>query len=203
MTIHDEILNLANLYCEEALTDEKLDRLQFLLRSDADCQSLFIEMIQLHGQLLWGGGISPGHQFDELAESVVGTDDLELIEAVRKAIPHAPLSPGMVRARGSRRIVIAASFMVSVLAIILLAIRQNQLPAPVSVASNETDTSTQTSVSEITTTSENSVLPEDLVPVPPLKLDGIAQTQPQRPDANAVTSVPVQTSEQFVGGWFV
>jgi hypothetical protein len=119
MTIHDELLNLANLYCEEALTDEQLDRLQFLLRTDADCQSLFIEMIQLHGQLLWGGGISPGHQFDELGESVAETDELELIEAVRKAIPHAQLSPGMLRARGSRRIVIAASFMVSVLALLM------------------------------------------------------------------------------------
>ena len=198
MTIRDELLNLANLYCEEALSDEQLDRLQFLLRTDADCQSLFIEMIQLHGQLLWGGGISPGHQLDHLGESVAETDELELIEAVRKAIPHPQLSPGMLRARGSRRIAIAAGSMVSVLAILLLVIRQNQLPDPISIASNGTETSTQTSVSKTPATSENSVLPEDVVPVPPLKLDGIAQTQTPRPDANAVASVPVQTSGQFV-----
>jgi hypothetical protein len=198
MTIHNELLNLANLYCEETLTDEQLDRLQFLLRTDAACQSLFIEMVQLHGQLLWSGGISPGHQLNEPEESIAGPDEYELIEAVRKAIPYAPLSAGTERARGSRRTVIAASLMVCVLAVLLLAIRPNQSSNPVSVASNGTNVSIQKSVSETTTTQENAALPEDLVPVPPLKLDGLAQTQPQRPDETAVASVPVQTTEQPV-----
>jgi hypothetical protein len=196
MTIHDELLNLANLYCEETLTDEQLDRLQFLLRTDATCQSLFIEMVQLHGQLLWGGGVSPGHQLDEQEESVAEPDEYELIEAVRKAIPYAPLSAGTERARGSRRTVIAASLMVCVLAVLGLIFSPQQSSDPVSVASNGTDISAQKSDSANTTTQDKAALPEDLVPVPPLKLDGIAQ--PQHAEATAVAAMPVQNAEQPV-----
>lgn len=198
MTTHDELLNLANLYCEEAITDEQLERLQVLLRTDVECQSLFIEMVQLHGQLLWGGGIPPGHQIDEFGESIADPEDLELTEAVRRAIPEARRSTGALRAKGSRRIAIAASLMVSVLAVLLLVFRQNHFPAPISVASNGTDTLDPTSVSETNISINNTSPLEDVVPVPPLKLDGIAQTQPPRPDGNAVASVPVQTSEHTV-----
>jgi hypothetical protein len=198
MTTHDELLNLANLYCEEAITDEQLERLQVLLRTDVNCQSLFIDMLQLHGQLLWGGGIPPGHQIDEFGESIAEPEELELTEALRRAIPEARRSTGALRAKGSRRIAIAASLMVSVLAVLLLVFRQNHFPAPISVASNGTDTLDPTSVSETNISINNTSPLEDVVPVPPLKLDGIAQTQPPRPDGNAVASVPVQTSEHTV-----
>ncbi len=198
MTTHDELLNLANLYCEEAITDEQLERLQVLLRTDVNCQSLFIDMLQLHGQLLWGGGIPPGHQIDEFGESIAEPEELELTEALRRAIPEARRSTGALRAKGSRRIAIAASLMVSVLAVLLLVFRQNHFPAPISVASNGTDTLDPTSVSETNISIDNTSPLEDVVPVPPLKLDGIAQTQPPRPDGNAVASVPVQTSEHTV-----
>ena len=198
MTIHDELLSLANLYCEEALTDEQLDRLQFLLRSDADCQLLFIEIVQLHGQLLWGGGISAGHQLDELGESATEPDELELIEAVRKAIPNAQLNQKALRTLGTRRAVIAASGLVSVMAVLLLVFRSYSSSDSTTIASLDNSTNqTQPVVS-----GNGSLIPvaepaENLTPVPPLKLDGIVQNQPKPPEAmvaNVIPDLPDQES---------
>ena len=199
MTIHDELLSLANLYCEEALTDEQLDRLQFLLRSDADCQLLFIEMVQLHGQLVWGGGISAGHQLDELGESATEPDELELIEAVRKAIPNAQRNQKVLRTQRTRRAVITTSCVVSVMAVLLLVFRQFQSPGLNTVASLEGSANPAQPVVSGT----GSLIPvaepaEDLTPVPPLKLDGIAQNQPKRPEAIEAVVIPDQPAQESV-----
>lgn len=58
--MHEELLKLANLYCEEQLTEAQFDQLQSLLRQSSDAQSLFLEIVQLHGQLLWNGGLTAG-----------------------------------------------------------------------------------------------------------------------------------------------
>ena len=58
--MHEELFQLANLYCEEQLTETQFDKLQTLLRSSVECQSLFVEFVQLHGQLLWNGGLTAG-----------------------------------------------------------------------------------------------------------------------------------------------
>ena len=199
MTIHDELLSLANLYCEEALTDEQLDRLQLLLRTNADCQLLFIEMVQLHGQLLWGGGVSPGHQLDELGESTAEPDELELTEAVRKAIPIAPYHQKALRTQITRRTVIAASCLVSVMAVLLLVFRQNPSSDSSVIASLESSTNPAQPVDSGT----DSLIPvaepaENVSPVPPLKLDGIVQNQPKPPEATEAAVVQNQPEQESV-----
>ena len=57
---HDELLTLANLYCEQQLTDDQLKRLQTLLRTEPQLPQLFIEFTQLHGQLAWDAGVLVG-----------------------------------------------------------------------------------------------------------------------------------------------
>ena len=201
MTIHDELLSLANLYCEETLSDEQLDRLQFLLRSDADCLLLFIEMIQLHGQLLWGGGISAGYQLDEPGESAVEPDELELIAAVRKAIPAAPLHQKASRTQSTRQAVIAVSCLVTVMAMLLLMM----MFRPYSSSNSTTIASVDGSATpaQPVVSGAGSLIPaaepaENVTPVPPLKLDGIVQSQSKHPEANDVASVPDEPVRESV-----
>ena len=201
MTIHDELLSLANLYCEETLSDEQLDRLQFLLRSDADCLLLFIEMIQLHGQLLWGGGISAGYQLDEPGESAVEPDELELIAAVRKAIPAAPLHQKASRTQSTRQAVIAASCLVSVMAMLLLMMMFRPYSSSNSTTIASVDgsaTPTQPVVSGAGSLIPAAEPAENVTPVPPLKLDGIVQSQSKHPEANDVASVPDEPVRESV-----
>lgn len=197
MKTYDELINLANLYCEATLTNEQLERLQCLLRTDSECQQLFIEMVQLHGQLMWNGGVSPGHQIDVPEDSVSELDELELITALRKAIPAASLSVGSTRTRGAGRFVIAAGLLVSALAVLLLVVRQNETssPNPVTSTGSEKNPSLLTNVDSgpdvvITEASEM------LIPVAPLKLDGISQSQPERHETNAAVIVSVPPVEK-------
>ena len=201
MTIHDELLSLANLYCEETLSDEQLDRLQFLLRSDADCLLLFIEMIQLHGQLLWGGGISAGYQLDEPGESAVEPDELELIAAVRKAIPAAPLHQKASRTQSTRQAVIAVSCLVTVMAMLLLMMMLRPYSSSNSTTIASVDgsaTPTQPVVSGAGSLIPAAEPAENVTPVPPLKLDGIVQSQSKHPEANDVASVPDEPVRESV-----
>lgn len=64
----EELLTLANLWCEEHLADDQRDRLQALLRSDGEHRTLFIEFVQLHGQLVWDAGLTSGTQLQSAGE---------------------------------------------------------------------------------------------------------------------------------------
>lgn len=55
-----QLLDLANLYCEQQLTAAQTEQLNELLRSDPTLLSLFTEFLQLHGQLLWDAGLPVG-----------------------------------------------------------------------------------------------------------------------------------------------
>lgn len=197
MKTHDELLSLANLYCEEALTGEQLERLQFLLRSNVDCQLLFIEMVQLHGQLLWGGGLSAGHQLDELGESTTEPDESDLIEAVRKAIPYAEPTQKALPAQGTRRVVIAACLLVSVIAVLLLMFRRYPDTDPATVAVLNGSTSSSRPVVTGNGTPILMAEPvENVAPVPPLKLDGIVQNQPKPSVAIEASVTPDQPKQE-------
>lgn len=198
MTIHDELLSLANLYCEETLTEEQLDRLQFLLLSDADCQRLFIEMVQLHGQLLWGGGISAGHQLDDHCESQAEPDEQELLEAVRKAMPGAAHHQKTWRTQSPRRVVIAVSWLVSAMVVLLLVSRPYHPSNSATMTSLDGSTTPAQPVESGTGAIAPAAEPaESVIPVPPLKLDGIVQNQPKPLEANEVASVPDQPVAQL------
>ncbi|MBL8808715.1 MAG: DUF1549 domain-containing protein [Planctomycetaceae bacterium] len=57
---NEEIFFLASLWCDATLSDIQKDRLQSLLRSDAQLRRVFIELVQLHGQLNWDAGMLAG-----------------------------------------------------------------------------------------------------------------------------------------------
>lgn len=57
---NEELFFLASLWCDSTLSDIQKDRLQSLLRSDALLRRVFIELIQLHGQLNWDAGMLAG-----------------------------------------------------------------------------------------------------------------------------------------------
>ncbi len=51
-----ELLELANRYCDQQLTSDDAKRLNDLLRLDSALVALFVEFVQLHGQLAWDAG---------------------------------------------------------------------------------------------------------------------------------------------------
>lgn len=74
----EELLTLANLMCEEKLADAQKERLQEILRSSKEQQLLFIEFVQLHGQLVWDAGLISGSEL--LATDECGLPELQLME---------------------------------------------------------------------------------------------------------------------------
>lgn len=57
MTIErNELLDLAGRWCDERLTSEDVQRLDTLLRDSDEAIRLFVDYVQLHGQLQWEGG---------------------------------------------------------------------------------------------------------------------------------------------------
>ncbi len=54
--LSDEVLELAHLYCEEQLSNVQGVRLNELLRQNDAMVQLFVEYLQLHGQLAWDVG---------------------------------------------------------------------------------------------------------------------------------------------------
>ncbi|MDA1229948.1 MAG: DUF1549 domain-containing protein [Planctomycetota bacterium] len=58
----DHFVTLCNLWCEEQLSADQLVELQAVLRSDRDLRGMFVEYIQLHGQLAWDAGVGVGSQ---------------------------------------------------------------------------------------------------------------------------------------------
>ena len=51
--LQDELLNLASLYCDERLDHAQRERLTSLLLQHEELVGLFVEYLQLHGQLVW------------------------------------------------------------------------------------------------------------------------------------------------------
>lgn len=81
---NDELLRLANLWCEGDLGDEQLARMQQLLRSDGVLLSLFVRFMQVHGSLAWDAGrilVDPNHKLGLEAAAVACVSDPELLFA--------------------------------------------------------------------------------------------------------------------------
>ena len=97
----DELLRLANLWCEGDLGDEQLARMQHLLRSDSALLSLFVRFMQVHGSLAWDAGrvlVDPHHKLGLEAAAVACVSDPELLFA----------DPVSLRAGRGRRWTVAA-----------------------------------------------------------------------------------------------
>ena len=87
MTEHDDnFLTLCNLWCEQQLSDEQLQELQTLLRSDRGKQRTFVEFTQLHGQLTWDAGMIAGSGLTDSAADTVSlpTIDCQAAPEVRR-----------------------------------------------------------------------------------------------------------------------
>ncbi|MFM7925381.1 MAG: hypothetical protein ACKPJJ_34590, partial [Planctomycetaceae bacterium] len=98
---NDELLRLANLWCEGDLGDEQLARMQHLLRSDSALLSLFVRFMQVHGSLAWDAGrilVDPHHKLGLEAAAVACVSDPELLFA----------DPVSLRAGRGRRWTVAA-----------------------------------------------------------------------------------------------
>ncbi len=55
----DELLHLTNLLVEDCLTSTQGERLAELLRADPANVRLYVDYLELHGQLLWSAGLAP------------------------------------------------------------------------------------------------------------------------------------------------
>jgi len=80
----DELLRLANLWCEGDLGDEQFQRLQQLLRGDGALLSLFVRFMQVHACLAWDAGrilVDPNHRLGLEAAAVACVSDPELLFA--------------------------------------------------------------------------------------------------------------------------
>ena len=97
----DELLRLANLWCEGDLGDEQLQRLQQLLRGDGALLSLFVRYMQVHACLVWDAGrilVDPNQKLGLEAAAVACVSDPELLF----------VEPEPVRASAGRRWLVAA-----------------------------------------------------------------------------------------------
>lgn len=84
MTARQELLELANLWCEQDLTPVQFDRMQSLLRSNAELRSVFLRFLQVHGLLVWDGGnhLSPSSDQEDLQQAALSCcSDPDLILA--------------------------------------------------------------------------------------------------------------------------
>ena len=81
----DYFLTLCNLWCEQQLSVDQVTEFQTLLRSDKDLQQIFVELIQLHGQLAWDAGVVVGSDLTGISDDT--TDSPENHVRIAPAIP--------------------------------------------------------------------------------------------------------------------
>jgi hypothetical protein len=75
---HDHFLRLCNLWCEQQISVEQLEELQTLLRSNAVLLEVFVEFIQLHGQLAWDAGVVAGSALAETTHDDAESSPVEI-----------------------------------------------------------------------------------------------------------------------------
>lgn len=169
---HEELIILANFYCEEQLDDEQLIRLQDLLRFSTEYQSLFIEFVQLHGQLAWSGGVMPGHELETNAseDDVIAQREVILLSpAVTSRKADAP-TVAPAPARKSFRA--AGMAVASLAAALLIALAFRDQGEPQNFADLVFDGS-PVNGSETAENVEPSGVQTAVNELPPLKLDGV------------------------------
>jgi len=173
---HEELIVLANLYCEEQLGDDQLIRLQDLLRSSGESQSLFIEFVQLHGQLTWSGGVMPGNGPELIASEDDVIPQREVITlspafSARKADDRT-FAPAPVRRSLRAAGVALASLTAAVL--ISLAFRSQGEPQDSADLVSDASPVNGAGAAENVDTDGAQTPVDDL---PPLKLDGVQPSE--------------------------
>ena len=193
MTSHDELATLANLYCDEQLDEQQFARLQELLRINPEGRILFIELVQLHGNLNWNGGVTPGHHFDSV--------DCELDEFAGRELP-APAAQPLKTPPGSRSPVnqrhsVTRSATVAALCLVmLLAIGYafRNAPSNVEISQSGRDAVLSSEGGDLVPQEKTEVV-KDSAPLVPLRLDGIRNDQVvANPDAGIVSVVALPST---------
>ncbi len=199
-SVHEELVLLANLHCEEQLDELQFARLQILLRSDAKCRSLFIEFVQLHGQLTWSGGLTPGLHLNSLELNSLEDDgELQTIDEAHAAVKFRKsevLSQPRSRSTRIRRMTTAVACLTAVF-ILGLAFRNLNGLAPVV----DDGTSGQSLVDGSMAQTPGDLIPDSASPVDsltPLRLDGIRNQNPVAINSEVLTPFP-QDAKNPVG----
>jgi len=187
MNLQDEILNLANLWCDGLLSADQLARMQSLLRSNADDRTTFVRFLQIHGQLSWEAGNSvPTGTEDELLQiaAIACCSDPDL--QISRAMP--------VRARSRQ---VTRRFPVAVAALLLAMCCGWWLGRPQSAVSVvQSGRVTTPVVSVEAAAAEDAALPR-ADGWRPLQLSGLGNAGAAvRPETT--TELPVGTAEQDI-----
>ncbi|MCA9011673.1 MAG: DUF1549 domain-containing protein, partial [Planctomycetaceae bacterium] len=67
----DYFLKLCHLWCEQQISELQVDELQTLMRSEPALQRLFLQYVQLHGELTWDAGLIAGSRLNGNSEEEV------------------------------------------------------------------------------------------------------------------------------------
>lgn len=130
--LQNEFLGLTNRFCDGVISDDEHSRLQELLRSDRELRGLFLDVVQLHGQLLWDAGAIPrGEPAEETWRNVTPA----VTTGVRSGTTMAPKSD---RHRWSAAAILAVTTMTAVV-VVALAFRSDTVTVVPSAVSNVTD----------------------------------------------------------------
>lgn len=193
MTSLDELATLASLYCDEQLDEQQFARLQELLRINPEGRILFIELVQLHGNLNWNGGVTPGHQFDSVDFEVDEFAGCELLAPAARSLKTATDSHSPVNQSRSvtRSAAVTALCLVLVLAIgyafrnVSSNVEISQSGRDAVLASEGGDPVPQ----------EKTEIVKDSAPLVPLRLDGIRNDEVvANPDAGIVSVVALPST---------
>lgn len=185
---NEELFFLASLWCDSTLSEVQKDRLQSLLRTDAQLRRVFIQLVQLHGQLNWDAGLLAGSSLDPR--------DRQLEEIASDEIAARPAASITVRASGSTRknsgnllptLRWSAVAAIAILAIYVVLFRRDP-----EQGSNASVAQQQPSVPERPSTGPDEVLPDNIRPI---QLNGLAKSDAA---AEGNTEVPLPPDERTV-----
>ncbi|MFN9719654.1 MAG: DUF1549 domain-containing protein [Planctomycetota bacterium] len=168
-TVVDEILSLANLWCEAQLNDAQRTRLQELLREDRRHRALFLELIQLHGQLSWDAGHFAGTVTDPTDVNTITCD----LAAVVADLPAVRQSMKAEKRRNWQAMV------AGIAAAAMLALGITQLTTEDAVTPVVQNPSVQQQANSDANQQDPLMADIGEQPLKPLILDGVNQTAPQ------------------------
>lgn len=77
----DYFLKLCHLWCEQQISEPQVDELRTLMLSEPAMQQLFLQYVQLHGQLSWDAGLMTGSELDRSSR-----EELNELAVARKNI---------------------------------------------------------------------------------------------------------------------
>lgn len=177
----EEILSLANLWCEGLLNDVQRTRLQDLLRENPKNRALFLELVQLHGQLSWDAGHVAGTAADPMDANAI-TCDLASVVADLPSVRQS-IAP---KQRRNWLSLVAGIAAVTLLAVGITQFTTDNDATP--VVQNSPNPQPEPIVPD---PSEGMLADNGNLPLKPLVLDGVAraaQKDPAPEDSSVVTS---------------